>query len=292
MEQELEDPQNLVRVKGFQRNSRRELCFESYGVRVKISAEDDAIFDLGRSVAEKALVGKLRFFDNEIGPIDHEFDLFSLEDGSFGVTNNGSVFSQFPNETAFKRFLNSIIRIHVAEKANPWVFVHAGVVGWRGRAVVIPGQSYHGKSTLVSELIKLGAEYYSDEYAVFDEKGLIHPFERDLSIRKDRSSVPTEIHPDEFDAITGYKPLPVGLVFLTRFESGALWEPEHLSIGKCIVEMVPQVIPIKFSTKFSLKVLNTAFRHAIILRTLRGEARDAAKLILSLFDDALERGAI
>jgi hypothetical protein len=34
--------------------------------------------------------------------------------------------------------------------------------------------SYSGKTTLVSELIRAGATYYSDEYAVIDERGRVH----------------------------------------------------------------------------------------------------------------------
>ena len=71
----------------------------------------------------------------------------------------------------------------IAEVARNRVFVHAGVVGWKGRAIVIPGRSYSGKSTLVSELIRAGAAYYSDEYAVFDSRGRVYPFAKPLEMR-------------------------------------------------------------------------------------------------------------
>src|SRR5262245_27593595 len=59
--------------------------------------------------------------------------------------------------------LQSSLHFAVAMQAQPWLFVHAGVVGWHGRAIVIPGRSMSGKSTLVSELVRAGADYYSDE---------------------------------------------------------------------------------------------------------------------------------
>src|SRR3954447_26545959 len=46
------------------------------------------------------------------------------------------------------------VQLAVAQKARRKVFVHAGVVGWRGRAIVIPGRSFSGKSTLVHELVR------------------------------------------------------------------------------------------------------------------------------------------
>ena len=64
----------------------------------------------------------------------------------------------------------------MAAETRERVFVHAGVVGWKGHAIVIPGRSRSGKTTLVAELVKAGAEYYSDEFAVLDAEGRVHPF--------------------------------------------------------------------------------------------------------------------
>src|SRR4051794_10841773 len=38
--------------------------------------------------------------------------------------------------------LESEIQIHVAEHARNRVFLHAGVVGWKGKALVLPGRSF------------------------------------------------------------------------------------------------------------------------------------------------------
>src|SRR5437660_927888 len=43
--------------------------------------------------------------------------------------------------------LESQLHLHVAEYASNRVFVHAGVVAWRGRAILLPGASCAGKST-------------------------------------------------------------------------------------------------------------------------------------------------
>ena len=56
-------------------------------------------------------------------------------------------------------------------RTRQWVFLHAGVVGWGGRALLLPGRSFAGKSTLVEALVRAGAIYYSDEYAVLDLQG-------------------------------------------------------------------------------------------------------------------------
>lgn len=43
--------------------------------------------------------------------------------------------------------LESDLQLYVADRARWRLFVHAGVVGWGGRAIVIPGRSSSGKST-------------------------------------------------------------------------------------------------------------------------------------------------
>src|SRR5262249_48159665 len=75
------------------------------------------------------------------------------------------------------------IQLYLAESARGRLFVHAGVVGWRDRAIVLPGHSFSGKTTLVATLVRAGATYYSDEYAVFDRQGKVYPYARPLSLR-------------------------------------------------------------------------------------------------------------
>src|SRR5258706_3289708 len=72
--------------------------------------------------------------------------------------------------TAIVSALESDLQLYLAERARRRIFVHAGVVGWQGRAVLIPGHSMSGKSTLVAALVRAGASYYSDEYAVLDAR--------------------------------------------------------------------------------------------------------------------------
>ncbi len=82
------------------------------------------------------------------------------------------------------RALESDLQITVALNAKNRLFVHAGVVGWRSQAILIPGRTFSGKSTLVEALVRAGATYYSDEFAVLDSKGRVHPYTRPLSLRE------------------------------------------------------------------------------------------------------------
>ena len=73
--------------------------------------------------------------------------------------------------------------MYVAEFSTPHLMMHAGVVAWKGKAIVLPGTSHAGKTTLVTALVEAGATYYSDEYAVLDAKGHVSPYARRLSLR-------------------------------------------------------------------------------------------------------------
>lgn len=61
--------------------------------------------------------------------------------------------------------------------------VHAGAVLWGERILLLPGITHSGKSSLVAELLRRGATYFSDEYALVDSEGHVHPYPRPLLLR-------------------------------------------------------------------------------------------------------------
>jgi len=176
--------------------------------------------------------------------------------------------------------LETDLRLYVAEVARHRVFVHAGVVGWKGRAIVIPGRSFSGKSTLVAELVKAGATYYSDEYAVFDARGRVHPFLKPLEIREQGDTRQTKISVSELGGEAGHKPLPVGLVLLTRFETGAKWRPRSLSKGKGVLELLANTVSARRNPDQAFAMLQQVATTARILKGVRGQAADIVPAIL------------
>jgi hypothetical protein len=256
----------------------REILLESYGVTVRLEASDSDLFSVAEETARKALVGRVKILES--GEPEHVFGISSDETGTLFLFHNGVQISFDTSRPRFFKFFNSMLRIAVAEYARDCVFIHAGVVGWKDKAIIIPANSFAGKTTLVSELVRNGATYYSDEYAILDENGLVHPFPRDLSIR-DKAFEERETPVAEFGGLAGTEPIPVGAVIITEFVEGGNWDPVRLTVGQGIMEVIPHTIPRNFNTRFSLKVLNTAISDAIILKSPRGEARDLAITLLS-----------
>jgi hypothetical protein len=257
-----------------------DIVFESYGVRVKIEATGADLLKDAEQTARKALIGRLRILENTSA--EHSFGFTSNKNGTLFMFQNGKQLTYGKSKTLFLKFFNSMLRIVVAEHAQSSVFVHAGVVSWEGKAIVIPANSFQGKTTLVAELVKAGAEYYSDEYAVLDEHGLVHPFPRDLSIR-DKRFVENDVPVESLGGKIGSVPIPVGAVLLTEYREKAEWNPQRLTRGQGIMEVLPHTIPRNINTKFSLKVLNAALSDAIILKGPRGDAAELATKLLSLF---------
>jgi hypothetical protein len=174
----------------------------------------------------------------------------------------------------------SDLRLFVAELATHRVFVHAGVVGWKGHAIVIPGRSYSGKSTLVAELVRAGATYYSDEYAVLDSRGRVHPFSKPIELREEGKFQQRKVTVAELGGRSGTKPLPVGLVLMTQFQSGARWRPRKLTPGKGVLEMLFNTVSARRSPERALATLRVVVSQAAVLKGVRGNATEVVDALL------------
>jgi hypothetical protein len=262
------------------------LCLESYGVSVRLESNDPKLFEEARVRAEHALAGNLRIVE----PVDdpHVFRLERKRRGYVQV-KNGEPSGISRNKKAFLRYFDSCLRLTIAEYAVGRVFVHAGVVGWKGKAIVIPGKSFSGKTTLVSELVRQGAEYYSDEYAVFDENGFVHPFARRLGVRllgPEGQVIETDhLTIEALGGTAGLSSIPVGWLLITAFDEDAKWEPRVLTSGNGVLEMLSQTIPIRYAPEFSLEVLKKVATSAIIVKSPRSDAVAFAKFFLDFVDN-------
>jgi hypothetical protein len=262
----------------------RRRIFESFGVFVALESDDDELLEIAFNIVKKAMLGKISLIENIDFAISHSFGL-KLSEGRYELYQNGIRTNSAESEHVLFKYFSSIVRLTIAENAVDRVFVHAGVVAWSGKAVLFPARSFSGKTSIVTELIKLGAEYYSDEYAVIDFEGYVHPFARSLSLRgKQNKFDEIDVPPERFGARIGEIPISVGTVILTEFVEGSSWSPEVLSVGEGILGTIPHTIPLHSSTEMSLNVLNKSLGNAIFLKGPRGEAPDTAIRIIEFLN--------
>jgi hypothetical protein len=164
----------------------------------------------------------------------------------------------------------------VAALSRQRVFVHAGVVGWGGGAIVIPGASFSGKTSLVAELVRRGATYYSDEYAAIDRHGRVHPFPKPLSIRGDGERMP-----EELGGVVGRAPLAVRAVVEAPYREGARWRPRSGSPAQGALVLLSQALQGRTDPARTMGAVRAAAADALVLRGPRGEAAETAERLLA-----------
>lgn len=174
------------------------------------------------------------------------------------------------------------LELFVGERARGRVFVHAGVVGWEGQGIVLPGRSYTGKSTLVAALVRAGATYYSDEFAILDAAGQVYPFARPLSLRKAQELKGDLVTAASLGGRVGDGPIPIGHVFFCGFKAGAQFRPRAISHGRACLEMLRHTLSARSTPEFVLPVLQRVVEHARVFKTPRDEADDSAAKILAV----------
>ena len=179
----------------------------------------------------------------------------------------------------------SDLHLHVATEARRRVFVHAGVVGWKNRAILIPGRSRSGKTTLVAELVKAGAVYYSDEYAVLDERGRVHPYPRPLQIRSEETGEQRRHRVETLGGRAGVEPLPVALVVASQYRRGTKWRPRKLSAGQGVLELLAQTVSARSRPEKAFAALEQVVAGALILKGTRGEASETVGALLKQAED-------
>ncbi len=184
------------------------------------------------------------------------------------------------------RVFEAHVQLHVAEMAPDRVFVHAGVVGYRGRGILLPGRSFAGKSMLVRELVRAGAQYYSDEYAVLDSAGAVHPYPRPLSIRNEPAAGATKHRVPAVGVSAGGDPLPVGLVVMSEFRSGGEWRPRRLSPGRGALALLANTVAARRIPEVALATLHQVVTRVPIVASERGEAASVVEAIFSLVPQA------
>ena len=174
----------------------------------------------------------------------------------------------------------SDVNSYIAQAVRTTFFVHAGVVAWKGRAIVIPGASQSGKTMLVKEFLQHGASYYSDEFAVFDERGYVLPFAKPLGLRTGTSRKQSRVLPRQFSVSSGVDALPVGLLLFTRYQESGAWKPKTMSVAGGMLGLLAHALAARRQPERALAILERVARRALILSGGRGEAKDVVQLVL------------
>lgn len=217
------------------------------------------------------------------------------EADEFLVTCDGlAVFATDVDEEVY-RWLRRDIDLTVARRSSQRLFVHAGVVGWRGVGIVIPGRGAIGKTTLVAELVRRGAVYYSDTFAVLDEQGRVHPYRNPIELNPDERNPRGDEQPHNLRLIReddATEPLPVGLIVSGAYTPDVVWQPRVLRGPRAALPLIDNTVPAREEATRIQQMMAGVAGEAVVLYGPRAEAEETAALLLDIIDAALVSHAL
>lgn len=267
------------------RTAPHQLAFDAFGAQMRICTNDPELLARVQSILPPGWHRRpRRSAQQRFGLLDEGDDWYSIyrHDGACIHDAGGRELALLQLDTQIQR--------HIALEAAEVIFIHAGVVADGHSAMLMPGGSFAGKTTLVRSLVEAGALYYSDEFAVLDAMGQVHPYPKPLSYRPpdpgpDRDTFQYRV--GELGGIAGEQPLPVGLVVAARYRPGADWEPQRLSPGAGALKLLENAVPAQDRPEQTIRYITRAIAGATILEGERGEADETAGCLL----DALRTAA-
>jgi len=270
------------------------MSFEAYGLRLGVRFSEFGLVDrFHEAMPYNAQI-------TQECQVDHLYSVLagtrnrdlSDEERTYVVYSDAVPVARAPGIDEAVDRLRSSLQLLVGEFARDRVFVHAGVVGWKGKAILLPGKSFVGKSRLVAALIGEGAQLYSDEFAVLAADGLVHPYAKPISIRDEDTHCGHPVTAEELGpAGVGVDPIPPGLVLFSKFRDGATWRPRRLTPGRAVLDLLANTLPARRQPEAALEALKSVARAAPAYRVSRGEAEDAALRALRLLERAMSDAA-
>jgi hypothetical protein len=270
-----------------------EIAFEAFGVRIGVGTNDSRV----RSRLPEVVPPHSRRCDP--GDVEQHFSVITNGGTTFTVRYDirngvaarpvdvGSYIASDVDLELALGLLDTYVHGSLALHAPEHVFIGAGAVAHKGRAILLPGIALSGKTTLVAALVRAGCVYYSDQYAVLDERGRVHPYARPLSLAA--QGPPGSNHRGDFRAaIVGAETVPVGAVVATSYRPGAEWRPMRLSRGEGLLALLSHTVPAQHRTDDAMRAINRALENdPVMVASDRDEADTVATLLLA----GLEREA-
>lgn len=249
------------------------VLLQSFGLVVEFRTDDPELLERAPEVLSGWHVRPA-----DAGPASVRFS--ALRDGTLTM-NETTIARVVPRAAVTLDVLEVTLRHHLALHAPDHVFIHSGVVAVDGVGIVLPGNSFSGKTTLVARMVAQGATYYSDEYAVVDAAGMIHPYPRPLRLRPESgirtamTSVPIARHQ------IGRDPVRAGLIVATHHQIGAEWRPERSTPGDGAIALMGHTVSARSDPRRSLAAARAVAQGTVMLSGPRGEAAAAAAALLT-----------
>ena len=198
-------------------------------------------------------------------------------DGWFGLWVGDEIVASAARLEELEASIVRVLDDAVVARLSSWRVVHAGVVAVEGRGVLLPGRTHSGKSTLVAELVHRGAVYFSDEYALIDSEGLVHPYPRPMLLRN--GAPESRVAPV---AECGTAPVPIGWIFGLTWQAGCCWNPLLMDQSQAVMLLLQNTPHVLGESPELVRYFERAVAQAQTYTGCRPDAAEAAAEILRL----------
>jgi hypothetical protein len=258
------------------------IAFQIFGVRIGIRVGDPLVL---KAILSRIPAGWTRL---ESAVVDRLYSIVTPLIRRHSVRHLCVLYGDHTNLIRTERIedlldsFESDLDLHIAANSQDRLFIHAGAVRWKDYTILIPGRSHTGKTTLVTEFLKSGAAYYSDDFTAVDHAGRLHSYPRDLSVRT-QSNGCEKVRPEEFGAARA-QPGLISLVLLTEYEEDARWSPRPLSRGQGMLRLLENTPSARKQPDLALAVLQMAVQSAEIHQGYRGDKQQTVQEVQNYLD--------
>ncbi len=271
-------------------SSVKRLSFQSFGLSATVTLHGDVSSEamLPYLPPNRAPVSGAGADRNYV--IDHAYQNRSSNQPRYRVFFEKRLLAQSSDlEECFSALEGDLSMAIATDSRHGLVFVHSGVVSLGDGALLIPGTSRSGKSTLVDVLVARGALYCSDEYAVIDGEGLVWPYLRQISLRTENclgSGKKVSMQRFEGRIAMASTPLPVTGILGCQYRAGSDWSCHPATPGQGVLQLLENAVSAQLDPGRTMKILSRAANGAKVKIGTRGEASDAVESIWRCFDSS------
>lgn len=264
----------------------------------------DHHFSLGGNVRGLELVSRvLRTLEAATDVPPSSFYTLTIGDSGALAERDGVPIYEGDPGTAL-RLLMSTINMAAVASLDGALMVHASVVGDDHGAIVIPGPSGTGKSTMAAALVDRGLRYLSDEIAPIVTGGMVVPYPKPLmvggmSFDEVEALRPMDLCDGTFDVwfldprrfSGGYesRPQPIRAVVSLEYVPRATVEISQMTPGETTAVLACNAFNMARSGRDGLELAAGAARYARGVRILHGGASSAVDHIIEVMRRSNER---
>lgn len=252
-----------------------------FGVRLELTAPEALIPLIAQRVPEEADELRAAPRPGHDPPEPRAYTVTEVAAGRFDVAIAGRLAATSLEQDAAVHAVQSDAKFWIAATAIDVTFVHAGVVGLGDGAILVPGASRAGKTSLVMALLERGASYFSDDFAIIDDDGRVWPFPLPLNVRSgaSRSSVPAP----SMSAHVADAAAPVAGVLTTTYRADSIFRPIATSRGMAALRLAQNAPAIQLQPARTLVRIRAAVAGTRAFEGDRGDAGTVANWLLETY---------